>query len=149
MEDFETFVPEFEYHHKNLLWYLLLVFLSLLFILIGMLTQNYTFIGLIVICAAIVLMKSRKKPEIVPFAIHDTGFYFKNKHWDFKEIKSFSIFTFEDKNYFVFVPESRMKISIKIPIEDPEILREKLNNLVTEVEYQESLTEIIIRLIGI
>src|SRR3989338_6290331 len=149
MNDIEIFVPEFEYRKKERIWYLSIILLALLLVFFALLANNQTFIAVIILGSILLIMRSNTKPQLVPFAIHDKGIYFKNKLWEYKNIKDFSLYKIGAQDYFTFNPKGNLQIAIKVPVKDPEIITKKLNNLCSQVEYQESLIDIIIRLIGL
>lgn len=149
MEDIEIFVPEFEYRERDLFWYLCIIFFAFLFILIALISDNPTFIAVIMLGGSLLILRSRAKPQLVPFAINEKGIYLKNKFWDYKDIKDFSLFKVDGGTYFIFTPKGTFQASIKIPVKDSEIIRKKLNNLLLEVEYQESFIDMLIRLTGL
>lgn len=148
MGDIEFFVPEFEYREKSREWYLWVLFLGLLFILGAMLTNNPTFIVIIMMGGTLLVLRGNAKPKLVPFAIHDKGIYLKNKFWDFKDIKDFSIYEIDDDKYFIFTPKGSLQTPIKIKVPETESIKQKLNNLALQVEYQESLIEALVRVMG-
>ncbi len=147
--DIEIYVPEFEYHERDSRWYLYVVLAAFLFIIMALLADNPTFIAVIMLGGTLLIMRSRAKPQLVPFAINDKGIYLKNRFWDYKDIKDFSIFRVDIGTYFIFTPKGTFQASIKVPVTDPEIIRKKLNNLLLEVEYQESLIDLLIRFSGL
>ncbi len=147
--DIEIFVPEFEYHERDLFWYLCIVFFAFLFILIALISDNPTFIAVIMLGGSLLIVRSQAKPQLVPFVINDKGIYLKNRFWDYKDIKDFSLSKIDDGTYFIFTPNGTFQTSIKVPIKDPEIIKKKLNNLLLEVEYQESLIDMLIRISGL
>lgn len=145
MDELEFLVPEFEYQQKSWLWYIYFLLIVAILISFSILTNNYSFLGIIVLGAILILIRGSRKPGIVMVAIHEDGIYVQNKIYQYKDIKSFSILQIEDKYYFIFNPAGRFQAPLKIPIDNPEAIRSKLNNLLTEVEYQESLLEVLIR----
>lgn len=148
MPDIEFFVPEFEYREKSREWYLWVLFLGLLFILGAMLTNNPTFIVIIMMGGTLLVLRGNARPKLVPFAIHDKGIYLKNKFWAFNDIKDFSIYEIGDDKYFIFNPKGSLQTPIKIKVPETESIKQKLNNLALQVEYQESLIEALVRVIG-
>lgn len=148
MPDIEFFVPEFEYREKSREWYLWVLFLGLLFILGAMLTNNPTFIVIIMMGGTLLVLRSSARPKLVPFAIHEKGIYLKNKFWDFKDIKDFSIYELEEEKYLIFTPRGSLQTPIKVAVKDTEAIKEKLKIHVLQVEYQESLIEALVRVMG-
>lgn len=149
MEDIELHVPEFEYYKRERIWYLFVLFFALLFIFFALLAGNPTFIAIIMLGGVLLIMKSRAKPRLVAFAINDKGIYLKNKFWEYKDLKDFSIHQVGIEYYFIFTPKAQLQNSIKVPIQNPDVIRRKLNNLLPEVEYQESLIDLLVRITGL
>ena len=148
MQDIEIFAPEFEYSPKGRLWYMSLIFLSLLFMLFALIAHNTTFIAVIALGATLIATRGNAKPRIVPLVINDKGIYFKNKFWKFSDLRNFSIYEYTNKKYFIFAPSGRFQTPMKVPIRNSSEIRRKLNNLLPEVEYQESLIDSLITLMG-
>ena len=149
MTNLEFLIPEFEPREKTLNWYIYLTLVVAVLVLFAYLTENYTFIGLVLIGAAFIIFKSTRKPAMFVFRLSDTSMTLGDKEWKYDEIKSFSLFQIESRNYFAFTPKGRFRVSIKIPVVKPEEIRDKLNNLVSQVEYSESFTEVLGRVIGL
>ncbi|HEY4496826.1 MAG TPA: hypothetical protein VI432_01590 [Candidatus Paceibacterota bacterium] len=149
MQTLEFLVPEFEPRRKGAKWYLIFVFIIGLLILFSYFTKNPTFIGLIIIGAIFIIFNNNRRPLMMPLKISDIGIALGNKMWEFGEINSFSIYQIGNRNYFIFLPKGRFKNFIKVPVSKPEEIKSRLNNLITEVEYNESLIEIISRAIGL
>src|SRR3989344_1206796 len=99
MEDIELFVPEFDYHEKKTMWYLCVLLLAFSCILVALLTNNASFIAVVMLGGTLLLMRSRAKPKLVPFAIHDKGIYLKNKFWAFEDIKDFSLYKIDSEDH--------------------------------------------------
>lgn len=149
MEDIELLVPEFEYRKKDTLWYLYFFLVAAILMVFGYLTENYLFMGLVFLGGSLLLFRSFKKPGMIMFAIHDDGIYIQNKHYLYKDIKNYSIYSFGDQHYFVFYPRNSISLPVHVPISDPEKVREKISNAVPETEYEQSLLEALIRLFGL
>lgn len=149
MQDIEIFVPEFEYREKNRLWYLSFTFFVLLFIFLAMLTNNVTFIAVVALGATLTVMRGFAKPQTIPLAINDKGIYFKHTLWPYEGIKNFSLYEIDGKKYLIFTPIARFQTAVKVQIENTDAIRNRLNNLLPEVEYHESLMDILIRIVGL
>lgn len=142
-------VPEFEHHEKSIWWHLFIGTESLLLIVLSILLQNYTFAVLIFVIWVVIMMRVTGKPQMITFRIDESAITLGQKTWHFKEIANFSIDKFGDKNSLVFTPNGKLQMPIRIPVRSSEEIRERLKNSVKEVEYSESIIDILSKFIRI
>lgn len=153
-KEFEWSAPEFEYHHKEHSWYWLVVIISGLLILIALVQKNFLF-AIFVLIASIVFFKlGHQFPRNLDIRINDQGVAIGEN--DFHPFDSLSGFATKQLDNFpdglsqiIFQKKHRLSTHIKIlaPTEKIEDIRILLNKHLPEIEYEESLTDHISRLL--
>lgn len=86
--------PDFIYHRKTTGWYLMVCLIAVILIAVFyLLKDTMGYAGIAVVAAAILALFSnaRIKPEIIKYEINNNGIIFKNKEYEFSELKSFYI----------------------------------------------------------
>lgn len=149
MEDLEYLIPEFEYQRRSILWYLCLILFAVILGAVGLFTRNYTFIGLIFVSLILIIFRGTRKPRLIKLSIGKSGITIGDRFLEYKNCKNYSIYKFDGKNYLILIPLGRFQMETRIPIKDLVEVRNKLNNLLTEVEYVESFLDTLGRLTGI
>ncbi len=151
MENIEFLVPEFEHREKSIIWYVDFGLIIAIFIIFAILTKTFIFIAVVVLGAVSIIVRDEMKPKDILLAIHDDGVYLGNKIYPYKEIKNYSIDKIGGQSHFTFTPSGRWQTQLRFQLNgvDSSKIRGKLNNLLTEVEYQESLLDAVVRLIGL
>ena len=147
MTEIEILVPEFEYRRKGPVWYLVAVVVAAIMGFLAWLVKNYTFIGLIVFSLLILIMRQVKKPNLVSLKIDANGISIGRKTWEYKDLRGFAIFEAEDKKYLIIMPAGKFGVNMKVQVSDAEAIVNKLINYLAQVEYEESLTESLARIL--
>ena len=146
MQDLELLVPEFEYYEKDIKWYVYFGIIMGIIVLISIFNRNFTLIAIVLLSAILIVIRAGRKPNLIKLIISGDGISLGNEFWEYKDIKSFSLFEADGKKYLIFIPIGKFRLQVKVPVSDPEAIRQRLNNLVSEVEYEESLIEILGRI---
>lgn len=149
MADIELLVPDSEYRPKSPLWNIIFALFIIDFAGIAWLLGNYTFIGLAAAIWAMIIFRQVQRPRMLALKIDTAGISLGTKTWEYKNIKNFSIFESDGRKYLVFTPTGRFQIALKIPVVDPAPISAKLNNYLPQVEYEESLLDVLAKRLGI
>ena len=149
MNDIETLVPEFDKNPKGFAWYLIAFLISILFGFVSYILKNYTFIAIIGLAWITIIMRETRTPALLSLVIGNLGIKLGNKYWEYKDIKNFSVFSIQDKNYLIFTPVGKFQLNVKVPVKNPDEMRTKLINYLPHVEYQEPLVEGLARILRI
>lgn len=147
MAELELLVPEFEYRRKGPIWYLVAITISIILGFLAWLVKNYTFIGLVAFSLLILIIRQVRKPNLISLKIDANGISIGGKTWEHKNLRGFSIFGVEGRKYLVIMPAGKLGVTMKLQVSDAEAIRNKLINYLPQVEYEESLTESLARIL--
>lgn len=116
---FEWKVTEYEQYERPRNWYIVMSTISIALIIIGLITNNFLFILIILLTAIIMYLQSQQAPIEVPVAITTLGIIVGRRFYAYDEFSEF---------YIVFVPEqtktlylessSFIRPRIQLPIEE-------------------------------
>lgn len=149
MDNIEFLVPEIENKKKSVTWNIIAGEIAVILVLLALILENYTFIGLVAISWVIIIMMQFKKSSLINILIDSTGISINNKKLLYKDIKNFSISDEGDKKELIITPKKKFGLALKLPITEPDKIQEKLNNYLTQVEYDEPLLDSLMRVLKI
>ncbi len=151
MANLQFEVSEFEYRHKGTRWYLVFSAVVIALLIFAWLSRNYLFAGFVVVATATLIWMNSRKPRKLMLLIDNEGIAIEKTQWHYKDLQGFSLHKEGDNGaaYLTLVPKSRFLLPVRIVAPDSEAIREELNNFLTEVEYEESTIEAIVRLLGL
>ena len=134
-------LPEFQYHKKSDWWPVWVVFLAFLLGLLALWQKNFLFLIFIIIAAFAVLSIANEKPKNIDFALDDKGLHLGAK---FYELKSFSAFALKDGR-LQFKNKGRLRpfLTVPYPEDRQEEIKKHLLAFLPEIEYNESLVEVL------
>ena len=145
-------IDEYERHERGPLWYAAAFVIGVTLVLYAMITQNFLFAIIIVMCGVIIGLSTLREPRRVLFQVTTRGVCMDKSFTPFKELKSFWIM-YEPpdvKNLYLDF-RNPMNPHVKVPLEDEDPLQVRqalLEFLREEAEQeQEPLTEILGRLL--
>lgn len=155
MENLSWQAPSFHYVEKTSAWYMWSIIASVVIGILALLQGNILFMFFVILAEAMVLMLGKQKPRLLLYEATDTKISVDSyREYPYSELSGFSIV--EDpynSRYYeaVFAPSKRLSTQIKIlvPLERAEELRNLLLQFLPEVEYQESISENILKRIGL
>ncbi|MEK9170661.1 MAG: hypothetical protein AAB674_03385 [Patescibacteria group bacterium] len=142
--------PEFKYEHKDISWYWLSIIVTGLIILLAIWQKNPLFALFIAIAEIMIIFWAKEFPKTLNFKIDDKGVHIdKIKTYDYDDLKGFHIIEKENISELVLKTKNRLHPIIKIIIAKTNIVEIKdiLNDHLPEIEYEESLTDHIDRLL--
>jgi hypothetical protein len=154
MEEINWEAPEFEYQHKNILWYWTTIVLAVLFLALAIWQKNFLFAVFIVISEILVLIWGSAEPRILEFKINSEGIFIgENKFYSWNKISNFSF------NQSILEGFNVLKINFKtgllggifilLPIELTDLVRDFLNSQkIEEVEYEEHFFDTLQKFLG-
>lgn len=160
MDDMEPIIswqaPEYNHREKTSSWYLWSLVGALVVAAIAVYQKNFMFALFVVIAEAMILFLSRQQPKLVTYSISIEGVHRDpNVHHRFSEMSAFAVTVFEEgtKRYGELVLRPTKKISsyIKIlfPHEKADEMHELLSQHLTEFEYQEHVSGVLARWLGL
>jgi hypothetical protein len=124
------FIPEFDKHERERIWYISAGAIAILMIIFAFITSNFLFAVIVIIAAFIFVIRDGQDPDLVKFSITYEGIHIGNKFYDYDELKDFSVI-FKPKLrvkklYFEFKNTIKPRLSIPLIDTNPLIIREIL-----------------------
>jgi hypothetical protein len=126
--------PEFQQHERGRSWYLafltIIAGLSVLSFFLG----NYTFIPVILLTSFIILIRLRRTPPPVHFAIREEGIEVSARFYSWREIKSFWVLYRppEIKKLYLIIKGPRPAMDIALVDQNPVKVRQLLSEFILE-----------------
>lgn len=127
--------PEFVRHERGRGWYLGYSVITLGLIVFGILSSNYTFAMLLVLLTLVIIIRLRRDPLPVHFAIRDEGIEVGGDYHPWRELKEFWIIyrpPTVKKIYFIFKSGLRPEIDIALEDQNPIRVRQYLSERLLE-----------------
>lgn len=127
--------PEFERHERSRGWYLAAFVVLVASVVIAAFSRNYTFIAVIVLFSLILLVRVRRTPPEVHFAIRDEGLEVGQRYYAWNELKEFWILYRPPqvkKVYFHFKNGLRPALDISLMEQNPLKVRQALSERLLE-----------------
>lgn len=123
-------VPEYEKPERDKRWYIIAAVLAMAMLLYAFVTDNFLFMGIIILTAFILFLHDSQEPEQVTVALSDEGVVIGRKFYDYDELKNFGIVykpNIGAKNlYFEFKSPMKQRLSIPLMEQDPLVIRKEL-----------------------
>lgn len=127
--------PEFEQHDRSRAWYLVAFAVFVVSIVIAAFSRNYTFIAVLLLFSLVILIRLRRQPPDVRFAIRDEGLEVGQRFYAWKELKEFWILYRPPevkKVYFHFKSTLRPALDISLMDQNPLKVRQALSERLLE-----------------
>lgn len=127
--------PEFIQHQRSRAWYLWFMLIAVATVIYAIWSANYTFAALIVLAAFIMIVRLRREPPDVRFAIREEGVEVGERFYSWRDLKEFYIVyqpPAVKKLYFEFKGTLRPPIDISLETQNPIKLRQQLNEFLLE-----------------
>lgn len=143
--------PEFEYIHKDIVWYWLSVIGAGVLFLIALWQQNLLFAIFIVVSEILLMHWAREYPKTLRFAITKKGVELGNmQSFEYSQIAGFHIIHRADHGELILKTKNRIHPYTKIIAisEDIPEITEFLKKHISEIEYEDSMTDHLERMIG-
>jgi hypothetical protein len=153
-KELEWAAPEFEYHHKDVGWYWLLVGVSIILLLLALWQRNFLFAVFVLIAALLILKWGHHHPRYLDFRLTNDGLEIdKSKFFPFDHLSGFATRRLdhyeEGLSEIILKKKHRLSTYLKViaPTAKIEEIRIFLNKYLPEIEYEESLTDHIARIL--
>ena len=143
--------PEFKYQYKDISWYWLSIIIAAILILLAIWQKNMLFAIFIIIAETMVILWAKESPKILKFKLDKKGIHIdKIKFYDYENLSGFHIIEEDGFGELILRTKSKLHPYIKILIKNGDIpkIKEFLKNYMDEIEYKESLTDHIEKMIG-
>lgn len=128
-------IQEYDQHQRGVRWYVLMITAGMLFVIYGLMSNNFLFSLIIILAGIIMFIQSHQTPQQVLFQITELGIVVGHKFYNYSELKNFYIVYQppEIKNLF-FMTESNVHPILSVPLLDinPVQVRETLLEFMNE-----------------
>ncbi len=127
--------PEFVRHERGVGWYITYGIITLGLIVFCIFSRNYTFLMLLVLMTLVLIIRLRRDPLPVHFAIRDEGIEVGNDYHPWRELKEYWIIyqpPVVKKIYFVFKSGFRPEIDVALESQNPIRVRQYLSERLLE-----------------
>ena len=128
-------IQEYAQHQRGVRWYIIMITAGLLFVVYGLMSNNFLFSLIIILAGIILFIQSHQAPPQVLFQITELGVVIGRKFYNFSELKNFFIVYQppEVKNLF-FQTSNMVHPILSIPLldENPVAVRETLLEFIDE-----------------
>ena len=155
MEPMSWQAPNFHYQEKSSSWYLWSIGIAVGVALLSLFQGNILFVFFVVIAETLVLMLGKQQPRLVVYEVNETrvsadGY----REYPYTELAGFAVVPdpFAPRYHeLVLTPKKRLGTFIKIlvPNERAEALKTYVGQYLNQIEYEESLSDNIIKRIGL
>ena len=128
-------IQEYEQHQRSVRWYIIMITVGLLFVIYGLISNNFLFSLIIILAGIILFMQSYQKPAQVLFQITELGVVIGRKFYNFSELENFFIIYQPPEIKSLFFQTSNVVhpiLSIPLLDENPVIVRETLLEFIDE-----------------
>ena len=143
---------EYEYFHKDALWYFVVAIIGLALIVLALWKNNFLFAIFIIISTVLFVTLGKKKPRVVEFKINDKGVGIgKNVFYDYENIESFDAKSYPDRlDELILKRKSPIHPFVRIPIDSKHLkeVKEILSKHLEEKKYEDSVIDSISDTLG-
>ncbi len=148
--ELEWRAPEFPYYEKNLVWRASVIVIAIAIAVIAFFQQNFLFAVFALVGGVLILYWGHRKPEMLTFHLSEKGLDIAGRTfypWD--GLTGFVIFEGEGDGEMIVRTNRKLNTHLKIiiPRESQEAVHEFVSAFLPEMEYEESLTDRISRLL--
>jgi len=143
--------PEFRYVHKDVEWYWMTLIVAGILVLIALWQKNLLFAMFIVIAEVMTIMWAKELPKNIEFKLDKKGIHIgKIKFYGYEELSGFHILENNDETELILKTREKLHPYLKIILENNEVpeIKELLKQHLPEIEYEESLSDTIAKIIG-
>jgi hypothetical protein len=142
--------PEFKYHYKDISWYWLSVIAAAILFLAAIWQKNLLFAIFVIIAETTLIFWAKKLPRGLNFKIDKKGIHIdKIKFYTYDDLIGFHILEENDIGQLILKTKKKLSPFVKILLESGDIpkIKEFLKQYLEEIEYEESLTDHIEKII--
>ena len=142
---------EYENKERGPYWFLLPGIVALLLIILGVFAQSYFFIAFVALAFTVLIMYSRRAPQMIAFAATQEGVRIGSKFYKFSDLKSFWVFNTPEVKELSLETEKTITPFIRLPLGDPsaEEIKNFLRDFLPEEEHKDFASDQIARSKGL
>ena len=138
---------EYEYTEKTLTWFIVVGIVVLVIAITSLLSHNFFFAIFALLACGVIFLFARRRPDVLDFSVGERGVFAGEKlSLSFDEIEHFSIYSHQGHlDELILKKRSIVNPLVRIPLDSQtgEKVRVFLKGKMEEVEFQESLIDII------
>lgn len=140
---------EFEQPERHPNWFISLWILALALVVVAIILKSYLMAVFIIISAALINIYAVKEPKEYDFSLDTENLAIGEKIYKLADFKSFWIFERENGNVLSLEGKNITNSHLEVPLAetDTNTIRDILSPTVTEKEHNESMTDILARLL--
>ncbi len=145
--------PEYHYYPKDVGWYWLAIIVSAILVIFALWQKNFLFAVFMIVAALLALNWGRRAPRTFEFTLSEKGLDIGGRHrYAFEELAGFAIIPNPENTELaelILRTKNRLNSWVRIIIatERSEAIKGLLAKFLPEIEYTESLTEHIGRIL--
>ena len=154
MEPISWQAPNFHYQEKSSAWYVWSIVISVVVVIMSLFQGNVLFVFFVIIAETLVLMLGKQQPRLIIYEANETRLIVDGyREYPYTELAGFAIIPdpFAPRYHeLVMTPKKRFGTFIKIlvPNERVDALKNHLLQYLLQIEYEESVSDNIIKRIG-
>lgn len=155
MEPISWQAPAFHYYEKSAVWYTWSIVVAIAVVLLALLQGNMLFVFFVVLAEAVILLIGKQQPRLLVYEVTEVAVIINNsRQYPYLELAGFSMIADPISERYVELvlhPSKRLATYTKIlvPVEHIDDLKAFLSAKLTELAYEESVSENIIKRIGL
>jgi len=146
MSEIKWKAPEFEYREKNSSWYLSAALIGAFIVITALWQRNLLLAVFMVIATVMVVYWGKQKPRTINYTLTTDHFTMNDIVYDLEDFSGFHV----DNHLLVFENKKHFDGYIKafINSDQKNEIREQLEQILPDFDYEESFSEVISRKIG-
>ncbi|MFZ5559222.1 MAG: hypothetical protein ACOZAL_00270 [Patescibacteria group bacterium] len=151
LQEFNWETPEFEKKEKTKSWFIVPAFLTIVFGIIALISDNILFLIFIILAFGVFYIYANKEPRIINFKINEKGVEIDGRLHDFDSLRSFWLFyNPPEEKEISFRSKKTFFPYLRIPLADqnPNEVRKFLLRFLPEKHHRESIIDIWMRRVG-
>jgi hypothetical protein len=154
MSNFEIkwHAPEFDFREKDISWYWISIIIAVLLVGAAIWQKNFLFGFFVVVAEILVISWANQEPPLVEFTLNENGVGIgPQKIYAFSEMESFAVDEKSDNEwppaYFQFRRKLKIPLKIRVPKDRREEIKKALAQVLTQIEFQQSLLDTVEELV--
>lgn len=137
--------PEFEYHHKDLGWFVGFIGLAAILSVIALWQKNLLFLIFTAIAVFVIIFWAKEKPKNLNFSLDKKGVWVEKSFYEYGTFLAFAI----KPGGLQLKNKARLRLFLNIPFPEDRLdeIKEHLLAFLPEAEYNESTIDALSRIL--
>ena len=145
-------VEEMPLRARGFSWYAIAFLIALGGIYFAFTEENYLFVVILFLSYTLLMYAWNRTPRTVLFEVNQDGILIEGKKsYLYADFRGFAILELPSSRLLVLQPKQKAKPYLKVPLPSEDTdhkVEEFLTNFLKRIEYEESLSDVLLRLIG-